>query len=303
MKNLIIPIILIFMALPLRSQQEERTYRLMVLDVTTNELTLVKTFPYLVEAPNWTPDGHWLVYNSAGKLYRISPDGREGPFEIPTGTITRCNNDHVISADGKEIALSSGTAEDWRSRIYIVPFEGGEPRPVTPLGPSYLHGWTPDKQTLAYCAERDGEYDVYTIPAGGGTETRLTDAPGLDDGPEYSPCGEYIWFNSVRSGLMQLWRMRADGSAQEQMTFHTKINAWFPHVSPNGAHVVYIAYYTGDLKPDEHLPDKNVELRLMPATGGPSRLLLKLFGGQGTINVNSWAPDSRRIAFVSATHP
>lgn len=303
MKNLIIPIILIFMALPLRSQQEDRTYRLMVLDVTTNELTLVKTFPYLVEAPNWTPDGHWLVYNSAGKLYRISPDGQEGPFEIPTGTITRCNNDHVISADGKEIALSSGTAEDWRSRIYTVPFEGGEPRLVTPLGPSYLHGWTPDKQTLAYCAERDGEYDVYTIPAGGGTETRLTDAPGLDDGPEYTPCGEYIWFNSVRSGLMQLWRMRADGSAQEQMTFHTKINAWFPHVSPNGEHVVYIAYYSGDLKPDEHLPDKNVELRLMPATGGPSRLLLKLFGGQGTINVNSWAPDSRRIAFVSATHP
>ncbi len=291
------------MALPLRSQQEERTYRLMVLDITTNELATVKTFPYQVEAPNWTPDGRWLVYNSAGKLYRISPDGREGPFEIPTGTINRCNNDHVISSDGKQIALSSGTAEDWRSRIYIVPFEGGEPRLITPLGPSYLHGWSPDMGTLAYCAETDGEYDVYTIPAGCGTQTRLTDASGLDDGPEYTPCGDYIWFNSVRTGLMQLWRMRIDGSAQEQMTFHTKINAWFPHVSPDGEHVVYIAYYVGDLEPGEHLPDKNVELRLMPAAGGPSRLLFKLFGGQGTINVNSWAPDSRRIAFVSATHP
>ncbi|MFA7090109.1 MAG: transporter [Bacteroidales bacterium] len=302
MKKLIIPIILIFMALPLRSQQEERTYRLMVLDITTNELTLVKTFPYQVEAPNWTPDGRWLVYNSAGKLYRISPDGKEGPFEISTGNITRCNNDHVISLDGKEIALSSGTAEDWRSRIYIVPFEGGEPRLVTPLGPSYLHGWTPDKKTLAYCAERDGEYDIYTVPAGGGTETRLTHAPGLDDGPEYTPCGKYIWFNSVRTGLMQLWRMHADGSSQEQMTFHTKINSWFPHVSPDGENVVYIAYYAGDLEPGEHLPDKNVELRLMSAAGGPSRLLLKLFGGQGTINVNSWAPDSRRIAFVCVGH-
>ena len=303
MKYSIILLGLLFMASPLQAQEKTTVSHLTVFDITTNQQTVIKTFPYLIEAPNWTPDGRWLVYNSGGKLYKISPDGLDGPYEIPTGTIIRCNNDHVISTDGKQIALSSSTSGDWRSRIYTVPFEGGEPRLVTPLGPSYLHGWSPDQGTLAYCAERDGEYDVYIIPAEGGEEIRLTHAPGLDDGPEYSPSGEYIWFNSVRSGLMQLWRMRADGSEQEQMTFHTQLNSWFPHISTDGEQVVYIAYHVGDLQPHEHLPNKNVELRLMASSGGPSRLLTKLFGGQGTINVNSWAPDSRRFAFVQYSNP
>jgi Tol biopolymer transport system component len=167
------------------------------------------------------------------------------------------------------------------------------------MGPSYLHGWSPDGKQLAYCAERNGNYDVYVIPAEGGEEVRLTTAEGLDDGPEYSPCGNYIWFNSVRSGLMQVWRMKADGSEQTQLTFDDTRNAWFPHISPDGKQVVYIAYYKGDLKPNEHLANKNVELRIMPAGGGETRTLAKLFGGQGTINVNSWSPDSKKIAFVS----
>src|SRR5439155_597499 len=82
------------------------------------------------------------------------------------------------------------------------------PRRVTKLGPSYLHGWSPDGKFLVYTGERGGEFDVYRIPVDGGEETRLTTAPGLDDGPEYSPDGAYIYFNSVRSGTMQLWRMR-----------------------------------------------------------------------------------------------
>ena len=121
----------------------------------------------------------------------------------------------------------------------------------------------------------------------------------MDDGPEYSPDGKYIWFNSVRSGLMQAWRMKADGSEQTQMTFNENLNSWFPHVSPDGKQVVLIAYYKGDLKPGEHLANKNVILRIMPAEGGEPKTLFKLFGGQGTINVNSWAPDSKRFAFVS----
>ena len=152
---------------------------------------------------------------------------------------------------------------------------------------------------MAYCAARKGNFDVYVIPAEGGEEQRLTTAEGLDDGPEYAPDGKHIWFNSVRSGLMQVWRMKAAGSEQTQMTFDETRNAWFPHVSPDGQQVVFITYYKGDLEPGQHLANKNVELRIMPATGGESRLLVKLFGGQGTINVNSWAPDSRRFAFVS----
>ena len=279
--------------------QENVTSVLEVYDITTGERSVVKEFPYKIEAPNWTPDGQWLVYNSGGKLYKLSPDSPGEPRVIDTGYATNCNNDHVIAADGKRIGISHGTREDGKSRVYTTSFDGDEPRLITPLGPSYLHGWSPDGKELAYCAERNGDFDVYVIPAQGGVEKRLTTAEGLDDGPEYSPCGRYIWFNSVRSGLMQVWRMKADGSEQTQMTFEDTRNAWFPHVSPDGKLVLYIAYRKGDLKPEEHLPNKNVELRLMPAEGGEPKTLVKLFGGQGTINVNSWAPDSKRFAFVS----
>ena len=98
---------------------------------------------------------------------------------------------------------------------------------------------------------------------------------------------------------MQLWRMKADGSEQEQMTFDEDRNAWFGHVSPDGKQVVYITYKKGDLEPNQHLANKNVELRLMPASGGTPKTIVQLFGGQGTINVNSWSPDSKRFAFVS----
>lgn len=297
MKNYLISLS-IMAAASLSAQQSRVTSTLEILDVTNGNRTVVKVFPYRVEAPNWTPDGKWLVYNSEGKLYKLSPTSPQEPEQINTGFAARCNNDHVISADGKQIAISNGTKEDGKSRIYTLPFAGGTPQLITPMGPSYLHGWSPDGKQLAYCAERNGNYDIYTIPAEGGEEIRLTTAEGLDDGPEYSPCGRYIWFNSVRSGLMQVWRMRVDGSEQTQMTSDQTRNSWFPHISPDGKSVLFITYYKGDLEPGQHLPDKKVELRLMPAAGGTPATLVKLFGGQGTINVNSWAPDSKKIAFV-----
>jgi len=291
---------LLFVSAMICAQQGNSvTSILEIMDVENGSRTVLKEFPFRIEAPNWTMDGKWLIYNSGGKLYRLSPDSPSEPQEIYTGFATRCNNDHVLSFDGKSIAISHGTAEDRRSRVYTLPIWGGDPVLITPLAPSYLHGWSPDKKYLAYCAGRGDNMDVYVIPAEGGEEIRLTDAEGLDDGPEYSPCGEYIWFNSVRTGLMQVWRMKADGSEQTQMTFDKTRNAWFPHVSPDGEKIAYITYHVGDLEPGQHLANKNVELWLMPAEGGEPTLLTKLFGGQGTINVNSWAPDSRRFAFVS----
>lgn len=281
------------------AQQKEVTSILEILDVTTGKRSVVKEFPYLIEAPNWTPDGNWLVYNSGGKLYKLSAEFPGEPQPINSGYAVRCNNDHVISADGRQIAISNGTQEDGKSRVYTFPFEGGTPRLITPMAPSYLHGWSPDGKQLAYCAERKGNFDVYVIPAEGGEEVRLTTAEGLDDGPEYSPCGQYIWFNSVRTGLMQVWRMKVDGSEQTQMTFDETRNAWFPHISPDGKLIIFITYKKGDLEPGQHLANKNVELRLMPASGGEPKTFVELFGGQGTINVNSWAPDSKRLAFVS----
>jgi Tol biopolymer transport system component len=282
-----------------RPQQPSISSILEILDITTGNRRVVKEFNIRIEAPNWTPDGKWLVYNSGGKLYKISPDKPGEPELIDTDFATNCNNDHVISFNGEFIAISNSPVEDRRSRVYTVPVNGGIPRLITPIGPSYLHGISPDGKTLAYCADRSGNYDVYTIPTEGGKEVRLTTAGDLDDGPEYAPDGKYIWFNSVRSGLMQIWRMKADGSEQTQMTFDETRNSWFPHVSPDNQQIIFITYNKGDLKPNEHLANKNVELRLMPAAGGEPKTLVKLFGGQGTINVNSWAPDSKRLAFVS----
>lgn len=286
----------------MQSQQTEPskvTSILEIYDITTGRRTIVKEFPYLIEAPDWTPDGKHLIYNSEGLIYKLPADFFGEPELIDTGFATRCNNDHLVSPDGRLMAISHRSLPDGRPTIFVLPDEGGEPKQVTPSLPSYMHGWSPDGKMLTYCANRNGEMDVYTISIDGTNETRLTTSEGLNDGPEYSPDGKYIWFNSVRTGLMQIWRMKTDGSEQTQITFDDDSNSWFPHLSPDGKNVVYIAYRKGDLEPHEHLRYKHVEIRMIPATGGEPQTLVKLFGGQGTFNVNSWAPDSKRFAFVS----
>jgi TolB protein len=266
-------------------------------DVHSGIRTVLKEFDYVIEAPNWTQDGNYLVYNSRGHMYTYELVSGEIK-EIDTGFAIACNNDHVLSPDNTHLAVSHFTNEDATSRIYILPLAGGSPVLVTEKGPSYLHGWSPDGRRLAYCAERGGQYDIFTISMEGGEETQLINLPGLDDGPEYSPDGKYIWFNSTRTGLMQVWRMETDGSNPTHMV-QEDANCWFPHVSPDGKWVVYIVYGRNDVKAGDHPPNKHVELHLIPSEGGESKTIVKLFGGQGTINVNSWAPDNRRIAFVS----
>ncbi len=266
-------------------------------DVHTGERTVLQEYDHVIEAPNWTKDGRFLIYNSQGKMYAYELATGENKG-IDTDFATDCNNDHVLSPDNSQLAISHHTNEDAQSRIYILPLAGGTPVLVTEKAPSYLHGWSPDGERLAYCAERGGQYDIYTISVNGGPETQLTNEPGLDDGPEYSPDGKHIWFNSTRSGLMQIWRMEVDGTNPTHMV-QEEANGWFPHVSPDGRFVAYIAYAKGDVEPGDHPPNKNVELRLVSAEGGASQTVVKLFGGQGTMNVNSWSPDNRTLAFVS----
>jgi Tol biopolymer transport system component/regulation of enolase protein 1 (concanavalin A-like superfamily) len=246
------------------------------------------------EAPNWSPDGKYFYFNSGGRIYRLPVTGGT-PQMLDTGLAIACNNDHGISPDGTQYAVSDTSQGDKISRVYVLPIGGGAARLITPLGPSYWHGWSPDGKTLAYCAQRNGDFDVYTIPAAGGAETRLTTAPGLDDGPDYSPDGKYIYFNSVRSGLMQIWRMKSDGAGQEQITTDN-YNNWFAHPSPDGRWIVFLSY---DPAVTGHPPNQDVSLRLMSLASGKIQVLAKLFGGQGTINVPSWSPDSKTIAFVS----
>jgi Tol biopolymer transport system component len=250
--------------------------------------------PGRFEAPNWTPDGKAFLFNRDGRIERLPVDDVK-PVTIDTGFANHCNNDHGISPDATQLAISDSSQDDHESRVYIVPIAGGPPRRITQKSPSYWHGWSPDGKTLAFVGQRNGEFDIYAIPAAGGEETRLTTAKGLDDGPEYSPDGMYIYFNSERTGHMQIWRMHPDGTEQEQV-FTDDFNNWFPHISPDGQWMVFLSYgadVTG------HPENKDVMLRLMSLADRKITVLAKLFGGQGTINVPSWSPDSKRLAFVS----
>ena len=270
-----------------------------IMDVATGRRRIVYHADNSVQAPNWTRDGKALIWNQDGKLYRFDLATRQ-PTQINTGTRIRNNNDHVLSFDGKWLAISdqSDSASRNQSVVYVVPTEGGTPRRVTPLFPSYLHGWSPDGKHLVYTGIRGEAIDIYRIPVTGGTEEALTKNQAMNDGPEYGPDGR-IYFNSTRSGKMQIWRMNGDGSSPTQLT-NDPFNNWFPHVSPDGKSIVYIAF-PADIDPKDHPWYKHVYLRRMAIDGGQSTVLAYVYGGQGTINVPSWSPDGKYVAFVSNT--
>ncbi len=270
-----------------------------LMEVATGNREIIYSVPNSIQAPNWTKDGKSLIYNdNKGLMYNFDLASRQ-PKLLNTGGVKNNNNDHVLSFDGRMIGLSSFEKELGGSIVYTVPVTGGTPKQITPKGPSYLHGWSPDGKSLVFCGERDGEYDVYKVPAEGGKEMRLTTTKGLDDGPEYTPDGKYIYFNSVRSGLMQIWRMKPDGSEQEQVT-KDDYNNWFAHISPDGKSMVFLSFLKTEVEPGIHPPYKHVYLRMLPISGqGTPKVLAYVYGGQGSINTPSWSPDSKRIAFIS----
>jgi len=271
-----------------------------LLEIATGHREIVYTVPYSIQGPNWTSNGKSVIFNgSDGIMYSFDLKSKISK-PINTGNVKSNNNDHVISFDGKMLGLSSSVKDLGGSIIYTVPITGGTPKQVTPKGPSYLHGWSPDGKSLVFCGERNGEYDVYRVPAAGGTEERLTDVKGLDDGPEYTPDGKYIYFNSVRSGLMQIWRMKPDGSDQEQVTTDD-YNNWFAHISPDGKGMVFLSFLKEEVVPGMHPPYKHVYIRYLPISGGTPKVVAYFYGGQGSINTPSWSPDSKRVAFVSNT--
>ncbi|HTL67716.1 MAG TPA: biopolymer transporter TolR [Lacunisphaera sp.] len=282
--------------------------QLEILNVFTGQLEVIYRSPEQFEAPDWLKDDRTLLVNvsgpgpNKGHLKRIDRITRATSL-VDTGTITHNNNDHILSMDGKQLAISSGE-DKGRSVVFKVPATGGTPVRLTANAPSYAHGWSPDGKWISFTGgrklhpdDRADKYDIYKISSDGGDEVRLTDSPGLNDGPEFSPDGAWIYFNSTRTGLMQLWRMHPDGSQQEQLT-NDGLNNWFPHLSPDGKWIVFISY-NQDVKPENHPYYQQCYLRMMPANGGTPRVIAYVFGGQGTINVPSWSPDNTHVAFVS----
>jgi hypothetical protein len=295
---------------PLRPQQSAAPRprvrsKISIYDLRTRAVRVVYTEDRLYEAPNWSPDGKYLLVNAGGALFRLSPDApNPKPEPVNMGSIQGANNDHGISPDGKLYAISARGPER-QSQIYVASSSGGDGRLITPKAPSYYHGWSPDGRWLAYTAQREGDYDIFRIPVQGGEEQRLNKAPGLDDGPDYSHDGKWIYINSERTGNMRIWRFPAEGAGpndeKAQQLTNDEFEDWFPHPSPDGSWIVLLSYPKGT---KGHPPNLNVRLRLMKPPGAKPSIVtpetvVTLFGGQGTINVNSWAPDSRRFAFVS----
>lgn len=298
---------------PLAQQQQQSAQqqrprvrsKISVYDLRSKSVKVVYTEDRLYEAPNWSPDGSYLLVNAGGALFRLSPDAPDAkPEPVNMGAIRGANNDHGISPDGKLYVISArGPAGS--SQIYVMPSTGGNEKLLTPKSPSYYHGWSPDGKWLAYTAQRDGEFDIYRISPNGGEEERLNTAKGLDDGPDYSHDGKWIYVNSERSGNMRIWRFPADGagpndSKAEQVT-NDEYEDWFAHPSPDGKLIVLLSYPKGT---KGHPANLDVKLRLMKTPGKKAKIVVpqtihSLFGGQGTINVNSWSPDSKRFAFVS----
>jgi len=287
-----------------RQQVPKVNAYLETIDIKTGKRKVIYRDTVLFEAPNWSRDGQFLLINQKGKLYKVFlKDGKKMQIGFPANLTA--NNDHGVSPDGKQVVISSGVIEandtlkhgGW-SVLYTGSIEGGALKRVTRRGPSYWHGWSPDGNTLAFVGERDGgkDLDVFTVSLKDGKETQLTQGGGLDDGPDYSPDGKYIYFNSFRSGRMQIWRMDADGRNQVQLTDDRYAN-WFPHPSPDGRQLVILTFMEDQLQ--EHPFGKDVQLRLLDlASKKLSPLTPVFFGGQGTINVPSWSPDGKSLAFV-----
>lgn len=296
-------ILLLFVNNFMYGQMENIKSSLEVFDLETNTRTVIYEENEHFEAPNWSRDGEYLIFNSHGKLFQLFIETKK-KIPIHTDFADKINNDHGISSDGTLLVISHSDqpkvnheeADYMTSRIYTLPITGGTPEAVTSKTPSFWHGWSPDDRTLTYTALRDGNFDIYMIDVKGGDETRLTFNEGLDDGPDYSADGKHIYYNSMQSGKMEIWRMKTDGSEKEQFTDDNYSN-WFPHPSPDGKYVVFISYIKD--QGDRHPAMKDVALRLYNLQDNSIKTLCLMTGGQGTINVPSWSPDGKKFAFVS----
>ncbi len=295
--------------------------KITVYDLAARSATVLYQSEAVIEAPNWSRDGRFLLVNTGGDLYRLPVKGAgETQFEkinLGDGGY-RCNNDHDFSKDGKWLAFSASSPSSQQSQVYLARADGSGVKLMTPASPSYFHGWSPDGKWLAFVGRRDNKFELYRVPAAGGVEQRLTSKGGYDDGPEYTPDGKWIYFNSNRSGGWDIWRMPAavaakgasldgppDGAgpndAKAEQVTNDALEDWFPHISPNGKWMVFLSFPKGAAGHNDRMD--GVALRLMPTPGKklkPAKIevLTKFFGGQGTINVNSWSPDSKKFAYV-----
>jgi TolB protein len=293
-----------------KQPQERLRSRIFIYDLRDGTSHMVYTADAVWEAPNWSPDGKYLISNSGGGIYKLvlKQDGAvEAPQRLAIPAEYRCNNDKAISPDGRKLGFSATLAPHEGSQVFLADAHGSDIKLLAEESPSYFHGWSPDSTTLAFVAQRggSGQYDVYRVPAAGGPEQRLNSSPSQEDGPDNSPDGKWIYVNSTRSGKEAIWRFPAEGAGPKdtraEMVVSDGLEDWFPHISPDGSKMVYIGYPAGT--PTHNPRDVRIELKLVTISNGKvgttQKTLVQGTGGQGSLNVTSWAPDSMRFAYVT----
>lgn len=287
-----------------RSLAPGQVCRVVVIDPRTgSQRTVLESTSTAFESPNWTPDGEWIVVNAAGSLYRVPAEGGTARM-IPSGGLDDSNNDHLVSRDGKTIFSSSETT----GHLFAVPFEGGEPLRVSPdrdgVFGYFLQGQSPSGSVLSFTGaeQRDGSAFVsglFLLDLPTSEVTRLSSWPEDSVGCDWSPDGEWLYFSSELGadavGHAQIHRMRPDGSGVERLTDDERVN-WFPKMSPDGKTIVYLSFPAGTVG---HESDVDVVVRSMSPEGRGRRDVARFTGGQGTLNMNSWAPDSSAFACIS----
>jgi TolB protein len=296
-------------AAPSEKAPEHLRSRLFIYDLHDGSSHLVYTASSIWEAPNWSPDGTYLLSNSGGHIYKftLGKSGTAEPKELAIPAKFDCNNDKAISPDGKKLAFSATVAGSDGSQVFLADAEGGNIKLMVPEKPSYFHGWSPDNKMLAFVAQRNGsnQFDIYRLPAAGGTEQQLTSDIHHEDGPDYSPDGKWIYINSNRSGKEAIWRFPANGAGPNDQNavrvVNDELEDWFPHISPDGKKIVYIGYPAS--APTHDPRNVAIKIKLVAINqgriGSGGKTLIEAIGGQGTMNVNSWAPDSMRFAYVT----
>ena len=269
------------------------TLQTISIDDAARRATVLLSEPGRSMAPNWTHDGSTIVFTRDGRINTIPAAGGTAQ-ELNVGGLVGCTGSHGFSPDGKWFALTCATPDRNDRRLFIIPAGGGQPRALTENS-AYFHSWSPDGKTILFVRGAKEGLTIYAIPVEGGPEKAISRGTGVDDDPDYSPDGKYIYFNTDRWGGIQIARMLPDGSQVEQVTFDEFKN-WTPHPSPDGKSIVFLSY---DPSVTTHAANKDIALRILSLNDGKIRTLVNLVGGDGTMNVANWSPDSKNIAFVS----
>ena len=283
-----------------RTLEPNQSARVHVHDIVTGEDVVVhESNQVLLEAPNWSVDGERLLLNGDGLLWSLALETGAQPEPIPYSDLAELNNDHVLDPGGELVYLSA-----MDGHIYRASLTGGAAEKVTPDDGMwhFLHGVSPDGQRLAYVqiSTFDQPGLLVVMPSNGGDTTVIDTGAGHIDGPEWSPDGEWIYLNSehwaTRPGHAQIARIR-DVDGQLERLVESDTVDWFPHISPDGQKAVYIEFPPGT---EGHPANLQVSLVVVDTVDWKTpRARIPLPGGQGTINVNSWSPDSTRFAYVS----